>query len=193
MTAKVALEANADYLLFLDDDVLVNPNYGLQQLLDCKADVAAGKVNVRSYPFDYMSFQKDKTGNLIIDKTLPKTGIVNKDAIGFSFALLKTGLLKRIQEPYFITGVNYTEDVYFCLKARQVDPKCTIKVNCDCECGHILWPEVVHESNRDEYKKYFERINKITKQASKQGIKNNGDRGLEYLTKVKKAALNAQA
>lgn len=43
MAAKVALECEADYLLFLDDDVLVPPNNALKLLLECEADVAAGK------------------------------------------------------------------------------------------------------------------------------------------------------
>lgn len=184
MTAKVALEANADYILFLDDDVIVNPNYGLKQLLDCKADIAAGKVCVRGYPFEYMSFKHGKEG-LVIDKELPKHGIVDRDAIGFSFALIKVSLLKRLQEPYFITGIHHTEDIYFCIKARQVAPKCTIKVNCECECGHILWPEVLFEGNRSAYNEYFEKTNKIDKT-----LKNGAgqkDRGLEYLNMVKQA------
>jgi hypothetical protein len=168
MTAKVALEIDADYVLFLDDDVLVDPNYGLKQLFDCNADIAAGKICVRGYPFDYMSFQFNKKKELKIDKTLPKSGIVDKDAVGFSFALLKVSLLKKVEQPYFITSAHSTEDVYYCVKARMADPKCTIRINCACECGHILWPEVMQERNRDAYKMYFEGINKINHGATKQ-------------------------
>jgi len=91
MTAKVAIECNAEYVLFLDDDVLVNPNYGLKQLLDCKADIAAGRVCVRGYPFDYMVFKnvKKDPDHMIICNKLPKKGIYQCDAVGFSFALIK--------------------------------------------------------------------------------------------------------
>lgn len=184
MTAKVALQAKADYMLFLDDDVIVPPNMGLEQLLDCKADVAAGKVCVRGYPFNYMSFYKKGT-ELLMDSKLPKKGIVDREAVGFSFALLKTGPLRRMPEPYFITGINHTEDVYYCIRLKQMDPKATIKVNCECECGHILWPEIIHEMNRDQYIKYFKEVNKI--QASNGATHKTVDRGLEYLKKVKKA------
>jgi hypothetical protein len=191
MSARVALDVEADYILFLDDDVIVNPNYGLNQLLECKADIAAGKICIRGYPFDYMSFQKDKSGGLITDKELPKSGIVDRDAVGFSFALIKTAILKRLEPPYFITGLNHTEDIYFCLKARQVDLNCTIKVNCGCECGHILWPEVLHEDNRESYTEYFRKANKILTELSDKGNLNGGgqikDRGLEYLTELKEA------
>ena len=186
MSARVALDTKSDYLLFLDDDVIVNPNYGLQQLLDCNADIAAGKINIRGYPFDYMSFTQVKNKGLIADSKLPKKGIVNKDAIGFSFALIKTSMLKKLQEPYFMTGLNHTEDIYFCLKAKQVDPQCTIKVNCECECGHILWPEIMHEANRESYVKYFMQANNIKKAGENSG----GDRGRNYLTKVKKVLIS---
>lgn len=161
MTAKVALSIDADYILFLDDDVIVNPNYGLKQLLDCRADIAAGRVCVRGYPFNYMSFQLDRRKDLIMDTKLPRKGIVDRDAVGFSFALIKTKLLRDMEEPYFITGLNSTEDVYFCVKARSAKPKCTIKVNCACDCGHILWPEIISEVNRDAYTRYFVEINKL--------------------------------
>jgi hypothetical protein len=161
MSAKVAVDINADYVLFLDDDVIVNPNYGLKQLLECKADIAAGRVCIRGYPFNYMSFTYDNDKNLIVDSELPEHGIISKDAVGFSFALLKVKLLKKMEPPYFITGLQHTEDVYYCVKARQVDPKCTIKVNCDCFCGHILWPEILIEQNRDMYKSYIEEVNKL--------------------------------
>ena len=193
MTAKVALQAQADYILFLDDDVIVPPNKGLQQLLDCDADVASGKICVRGYPFDYMSFYEDKKGGLSMDTKLPKKGIVDREAVGFSFALLKTSFLKRMQEPYFITGINHTEDVYYCMRAKQIDPKCKIRVNCECECGHILWPEVIHEGNRESYTKYFKQINNI--KDIKNGtalVKNGGDRGLDYLKKVKKVTHEAE-
>ena len=41
MTAKVALENDVDYILFIDDDVLV-PIDTLGRLLACDADIAAG-------------------------------------------------------------------------------------------------------------------------------------------------------
>lgn len=186
MTAKVALEARADYILFLDDDVIVPPNMGLEQLLACKADVAAGKICVRGYPFDYMSFYKAKDGQLLMDKKLPKKGILEREAVGFSFALLKVATLKRMPEPYFITGLNHTEDVYYCMRLKALDKKITIKVNCECDCGHILWPEIIHEVNREAYNKYFMDINKITRAKNGTGgASKSKDRGAEYLKRVK--------
>jgi len=185
MTAKVAIEAQADYILFLDDDVIVPPNYGLQMLLDCNADVASGKICVRGWPFDYMSFYKHKSGTIRMDKRLPKKGILDREAVGFSFALLKVDKIRKMPEPYFITGPHQTEDVYYCMRLKQMDHAATIKVNCECECGHILWPEIVIEDNRNAYQKYYMGINKIHEDSPDV---EEIDRGEAYLKKIKKAA-----
>ncbi len=192
MTAKVAIETNADYVLFLDDDVLVDPNYGLQQLIDCKADIAAGKICVRGYPFNYMAFKSDEHKELEMLNELPKSGIYDVDAVGFSFALLKVSLLRKLKEPYFVTCLNGTEDVYYCMKARQVAPKCTIKINCDCKCGHILWPEIISDDNRDVYTDYFIEVNNLKPELrNRKPIKI--DRGAEYLKGIKDAEKRAKA
>lgn len=184
MTAKVALETNSDYVLFLDDDVLVNPISGLKMLLDCEADIAAGRVCVRGWPFNYMVFKSDGNDGLIIQNKIPRHGIHSCDAVGFSFALIKTDLIRKVPEPFFVTGLNHTEDVYFCYKCRVVDRKCSIKVNCDCDCGHILWPEVLDERNRKAFMKYLKEINPNLIPAN---YTEGADRGSKYLKMVKKA------
>lgn len=186
MTAKVAIQSNADYVLFLDDDVIVNPNYGLKQLLDCDADIAAGRVCVRGWPFNYMVFNKTKEDDegLYISKELPKEGIVDCDAVGFSFCLIKTDVIRNMPEPWFVTGVNNTEDIYFCKRARNINPELKIKVNCDCKCSHILWPEIIGEHNRDAYKKYMQELDPSLSDAEAIPAK---DRGAEYLQMVVKA------
>lgn len=175
--AKMAIERNADYLLFLDDDVLVPPNHGLQQLLDCDADIAAGKVCVRGYPFNYMVFDK-KPGaldGLFIAAELPNEGIRDTDAVGFSFCLIRVSLLRELHEPWFVTGTNNTEDIYFCKRAREVFPSLSIKVNCACTCGHILWPEILTENNRDAYKTYMESLNPSLRDTPAANPKDRGD------------------
>jgi hypothetical protein len=188
MTAKAAIELNADYALFLDDDVIVPPNHGLEQLLACDAEVAAGRVCVRGFPFNYMAFERrgsDPDG-LYIMNDLPKDGILEVGAVGFSFALLKVEPLRRMTEPYFITGVNCTEDIYYCDKLHKLDSSYKVKINCECECGHILWPEVIFESNRDAYIEYFKTINpSAVAQLTPKEPPKSGDRGNEYYLQMK--------
>lgn len=164
-TAKIAIEADCEYLLFIDDDVLIPPNDTLERLLNCNADIAAGNVIIRGYPFDYMVFretwvERSLTAPVTL-KAIKKSGkgVEDVDAVGFSCCLIKVSLLRKIPPPWFVTGPNFTEDIYFCCKARELFPETTIKVDWDLVCGHILWPEPIRHDVREEYKKYFEAVN----------------------------------
>ena len=159
-------QGDFDYLLFVDDDV-VPPSQSLQRLLACKADIAAGDVIIRGYPFDHMCFRyvgKKKETLRAMSKYPKNSTVIDVDAVGFSLCLIKRELLEKVPEPFFITGTNHTEDVYFCLKARDFAPDCTIRVDTQLTCGHILWPEVISSWNKKLYKQYFEKQNPATKQ-----------------------------
>jgi hypothetical protein len=187
-TIKVALECNADYVLFMDDDVLVDSHLALGQLLQCESDIAAGKVVIRGYPFDYMVFQEneEKTG-LHAEKQLPKSGIIDCYAVGFSFALIKTELFRKMSEPWCVTGPTNTEDIYFCIKAHKLFPELTVKINCACDCGHILWPEIMNSENREAYADYYVKLNPELKPLNEDPAAiNPADwRGDDYLKRVK--------
>jgi hypothetical protein len=157
--ATTAVNSECDYVLFLDDDVLPPPD-SLAKLLECDADIAAGDVIIRGYPFDHMCFRyttKDKKQMKALPAYPKNSTIIDVDAVGFSLCLIKTSLIKQVPPPYFITGLNHTEDVYFCLKARDAVPECSIRVNTQLQCGHILYPEVISSSNKKNYKKYIEK------------------------------------
>lgn len=201
MTAKVALEQEADYVLFIDDDVLV-PLDGLAKLLAAGTDVAGGKAVIRGYPFDWMVFTKieddengyPKGGSLQVYKDLPKEGVIEIGAIGFCFTLIKVDVFRNMQAPYFVTGLNHTEDIYFCIKAREANPNFKVVVDCSVDCGHILWPEIMNSQNRELYKEYFEKYNEASNPGWLKGVrsihepmKKHGDRAEEYLSSVEAA------
>lgn len=167
LCARTALEYNADYILFLDDDVLI-PFDSLKYLLDTNADIVAGDVLIRGYPFNHMAFRYpliadrfDLEGKSL--KAIEKWsedelgGVVDVDAVGFSLCLIKVKLLKRVPEPWFLTGPRNTEDIYFCVKAKLFEQSTSIKVCSNVICEHILWAETISATNREEYKKYMER------------------------------------
>jgi hypothetical protein len=162
LAAQVCIESEADYLLFIDDDV-IPPFDSLQRLIACEADIAAGDVLIRGYPFDHMCFRWTADDKKVM-KALPDYGeetglVIDVDAVGFSLCLIKRELFQKVSAPYFITGLNHTEDVYFCLKARDADPGCTIVVDTTLKCGHILWSEIISSHNKKDYKEYFEKQN----------------------------------
>lgn len=189
LAVQVTLDSKADYLLFVDDDVIV-PADSLERLIACDADIAAGDVLIRGYPFDHMCFRwtgEDKKVMKALSEYPPHSKIINVDAVGCSLCLIRRELLEKIPSPYFITGVNHTEDVYFCLKAREFDPGCTIKVDTLLTCGHILWPEYISSDNKKSFKVYFELCNpKVEDKGTELRVdKVSSDVSYESLFKVK--------
>jgi hypothetical protein len=157
--------------MFLDDDVLIPPD-ALIKLLDNPADISAGLVIIRGYPFNVMAFKEKKVAegeqpSLGYYNDLPKKedGSLEErvlcDAIGFSCALIKCDLLKKLPTPYFLTGANTTEDVYFCLKVQEwatqnsIEPRPEIILRTDIECGHLLNAEPIQWKTREKFQKFY--------------------------------------
>ncbi len=157
VAAETALEIEASHLLFIDDDVIIpQPFDFLDKLLACKSDIACGDVLIRGYPFNHMLFRynKEKNGLNQMPRLPKKLGQIKVDAVGFSLCLIKTELLSKMNKPYFITGVSNTEDIYFCINARDQFPETTIVCDTSIQCGHILWSEIIDPLNKANYVRY---------------------------------------
>lgn len=166
LCAKTAIECDADYILFLDDDVLI-PIDSFQYLMEADADIVAGDVLIRGYPFNHMAFRypliSDKIDNegtnlkaIAEWREIDSKLLTDVDAVGFSYCLLKVSTLKKIPGPWFLTGPRNTEDIYYCMKAKLYVPNISIKVCTNVVCEHILWAETISAANRDHYRKYME-------------------------------------
>lgn len=171
--AREAIRRECDYLLFIDDDVLV-PDTAFDSLVKCNSDIAAGLVIIRGYPFHVMAFKKEE-GSFPYFDDLPTVEGILKDpvthddglaATGFSCCLIKVSLLLKVPPPYFITGPRNTEDIYFCLKARDTIEELnknghnlsplTISMATHVQCGHFLHPEPIEWRTIDIFKQFYE-------------------------------------
>lgn len=174
MAAVAALESDSEYLMFIDDDaVLINQASIFKSLKDKiddnpNAHIVMPVVYVRGYPFNPMFFkyldQSDpkNEGKLIDFYTDFKEQPINNDknllevaAIGCHTCLIKTELLRAMDKPFFLTGMNHTEDVYFCLKARDYVENCGIYVATDLCVGHLLDPLWVDNINVEMLRKFY--------------------------------------
>ncbi len=164
---KAAIELNFDYLLFIDDDVLV-PFDCVKRLIDADKDIIAGVTFIRGYPYHPMIFdflaprlRNDRALTYVDDykqKADPKTGLLECDAVGFSCCLIKTDVLRKLKPPYFITGKNCTEDVWFCNKAKANIHGCQVWVDTNIETAHILGDEIIEPSNKAARMAYDEAL-----------------------------------
>lgn len=180
-TAKLALAHDFDYVCFIDDDVLV-PIDGLTRLINADKDVVAGWTIIRGHPYENMFFKWDGDGLIKWNDPPQSDGLLEVGAVGFSFVLIKTELIKKIPPPYFVTGPFNTEDIYFCVKAKKYVPDFSIFVDLDVKTAHCLGPEYIDPGNRPAYKEYFEKT--YPEQIETQPTSNRAD---DYLEMVKDA------
>ncbi|MDE1971313.1 MAG: glycosyltransferase [Patescibacteria group bacterium] len=186
MAAEVALQINAAYLVFIDDDVIVPFNFldnFLESIIKDEVGIVCGNVQIRGYPFDYMMFRWDekKTGLFTLKELPSKNEPFTVDAVGFSCVIIDVEkVLRKVFKPFFITTANMTEDVTFCLRVQNELPN--VKMLCDPRviCGHILWPEIISEFNRDIYTEYYEKHYPEEVAAYRNKEKQERDRGKQY-------------
>jgi len=170
-----------DYIYFVDDDMILTPNT-YSSLKACNADIAQALTYIRSYPFNMMAFRNSENHKLDYFNNwqdfVDYQGNVECEAVGFACVLIKTSLFKKIQPPYFVTGVGVTEDVYFCLKLRQSIEANYLRIVVDTKVptSHLLHPEGLNVFNREKLLAHYAEENKHV---------NGKDRGEEYLDMAK--------
>jgi hypothetical protein len=176
MAARSALETEAEYLMFIDDDaVLLNHPSIFKELKD-KIDSHDNRhiimpiVYIRGYPFNPMFFKWNNDPDFITegkglifyddfkDQVTNDDNLLEVAAIGCHTCLIKTEVFKTIEEPYFMTGMNNTEDVYFCMKCHDYIENIGIYVASDISISHLLDPLYVNDLNRDILKEMYEKL-----------------------------------
>jgi hypothetical protein len=177
--ADLALRMECDYLFFLDDDMILSANT-YKSLKACGADIVQALTFVRSYPFRAMMFKKGPEPGLLdfyddYEKDIKSDGTVDCEAVGFSCALLDVSKLRMVNKPYFITSVDTTEDVFYCLKLRnKLGNDAKILVDTKCPTGHMLHPEFLTKSNVEDFRQRYAAL-----------MPDSKDRGGEYLKQCK--------
>ncbi len=196
---QIALEGEFDYLMFLDDDVCIAPTtyQMLKERMEQPApdgyvvDVVTPVVYIRSYPFHPMFFKSEDldghTGLNIYTNWREKCtlgDLLPVTAVGFSCCLIRVSLLKEIQPAWFVTGTHHTEDVYFCIKAKQTlalrGENAGIYVDTRLDTGHMLDPEFICTPTRDALKAFHETMNPDL-------LKDRRDNSVVYLAEQKSA------
>lgn len=152
----VALEEKCEYLFFYDDDMVVHPDV-VQLLLDRVAKqeihIISALVYIRGYPFKPMIFRFDEPKYLgLFDykpEDIEENGLVWAHAVGCASTLIDCELFKMTPEPWFLTGKKHTEDVYFCMKAKDHIGGVKVYMDTHVECGHMLDKPVLTQASRE--------------------------------------------
>ena len=193
--AQFAKDSNCEYILFIDDDMhLASDVFPLLEaaMKKEKFDILAALAYVRGYPFDPMVYRYRETepgtprglaavSNDIIEEA--KGEVITCDAIGTATCLIRVSTaIKKVPGPWFITGPHNTEDIYFCIKAKEYYKKLKIGCHTGAITGHLLDPEVVSKHTRphliDYYESYMGQMEK--------DLATKGEHSVGYVDEIKK-------
>jgi len=136
---KQAIETGADYLIFLDDDMIWPVDMWNTLAMNCEKhdlDMLSGYYTTRKeipFPLIYAQ-QPDGQYSPYLPKEESIGGIIPCDATGFGALCIKTDVFNRVPEPWFELPDSMTEDIFFFNKCIEAGIKC--HVHTGMACGH---------------------------------------------------------
>lgn len=162
---KVALEAKMDYIVMYDDDMLLPGDLILRLLEDMEAhphiDILAPLAFMRSAPhyavmytvkdgYDYVRKHSYYINHWVIN--YPKDKLVECDAVGFGAVIIKMSMVRKMQEPYFMSTTPTGEDIFFCVNAKR-QANARIFMDTRIKLGHLGDPLLIDEKYHKWYMK----------------------------------------
>lgn len=146
---NAALKSDADYLLMLDDDMLVPPDI-LQRLLAHDKDVTGALYYQRGGSYHPVIMKRhEREGGDFSCSFLPSTdpvimqpGLHQVDIIGGGCMLFKMHVFDKMLEPYFWWEANAGTDISICNRLREAGFE--IYVDTTLELGHIGERQIIN-------------------------------------------------
>lgn len=157
--ARNAIKEGCDYLFMIDDDML-SPHDLFYRLVKHDVDIVAALAFTRNpnhRPVIYQTVEgydpvtkTDYYRNTFVDN-YPRNKLVECDAVGFGAVLIKTSVIKALEEPRFMGFSGTGEDITFCIKAKKSGFR--VFMDTSIKLGHLSSPIVVTEEYSDMHNK----------------------------------------
>jgi hypothetical protein len=133
-----ALKSGAKYLMFIDDDMVFEPN-SIHRLWKHQLAIVGGLYVKRQFPYTVMAGLYDETTGKRDKPPKIGEGLTEVDAVATGFMLIATRVFDKVEQPYFAFpprdgGGVEGEDYYFCGKAKEAGFK--VWLDCGVRCGH---------------------------------------------------------
>jgi hypothetical protein len=126
---EVLKDKEITHIFFLDHDIIpenCNICEALEVMLKLDVPILSGLLRMKTKDFPYMMFVKaeGKEGYHAINKYKEPEekdpDLIDVDAVGQGFLLVKREVFEKMEEPWFWTNGTYsTEDLPFCLEAKK--------------------------------------------------------------------------
>ena len=157
--AKEAIDKGFDRMLWLDSDIVFEPDLMLRlaNILDTGVEYASGLYFKRQYPTEPVCFKtitqvqdgKELVTQALVYNDYPKDQLFEVDATGFGAVMLEVDLLRRVRDKYglpFSPQLGLGEDMSFCWRAKQVGAKlyCDSRIKLK-HIGSIAYSEVTYQ------------------------------------------------
>lgn len=143
-----ALKINADWVLYLDDDHILHQQT-LMRLLEADKDVISAHYTQRQPVFNSVAFDFEREDGTFHWKRLESSerGLVKVAAAGAGCFLVKTKVLRALDEPYWTLGqihpASWGDDLHFCSRVRKAG--FDIWLDLENPVGHtmigVVWPQ----------------------------------------------------
>lgn len=150
----LAIKEGADFVLWLDSDVIFPPDLMIDLMEDMKGrDIVTGVYHMRRAPFKPVIWKRLRQGLTAEENEnedycdYPKDQIFEVEGCGFGAVMMRTSVLEAVRDRYhelFAPVPGYGEDLSFCVRARG----CGFKIHCDprIQIGHKAATIVTGES-----------------------------------------------
>ena len=154
--AELAYEEGMDYLFFIDDDMLSQPDL-FERLYKHQKDIVGALAFTRFGPHKPVIYVLDEGFDPIEKKAYytskaylnyPKDTLVECDAVGFGAVLIDCKVLKKVRRPWFTPATGKGEDIQFCFEARKAGFK--VYMDTATKLGHLGPPKVITEEVYDQ-------------------------------------------
>lgn len=160
---KKAVEHGMDLIYFVDDDMIC-PDDMFQRLYASMqksgADIICPLAFTRNPPYKPVLYASIEgwdpvhRSDYFINNCVmnyPKNKLVEADACGFGAALIKTWILGKIQQPWFMSSEGTGEDILFCYKAKKVGGR--VFMDTTFNIGHLGHPQIITEEFVEKFRK----------------------------------------
>lgn len=150
-----AISNNADWVIFIDSDMVVPANtvtnFVNARVDDIVPEMITGLCFKRTEPFQPCFYTKaridTKTKKPILESPIefPDNGFMQVEGFGMACCFIRMSAIKRIKQPYFFPFPGIGEDLSFCIRARMANVK--MFADLSLNVGHV--------SNIPIYKQHF--------------------------------------
>lgn len=155
-----ALQVNADWLLMLDDDMLIDV-FGttgragegdssfdfLRKLIAHDKDICGVRYYQRGGNFEPVLMRKLSEGYRFLREDEIEEGLQQVDVVGGGCMLINMRIFNRLQPPYFAPEFKYGTDIQICKKAAEAGY--TVWADTSIELGHVkMEATIVTSRNR---------------------------------------------